>query len=175
MNFLFPKQNQLTVGIIYKPPRSNKISRNTFRQFKLAQYVKQRMAYTRGSGYKLNGSILGEENKNIIKGTNKISSETKKYLRFCKTFGLKQLIKSPTRAIPNTSTLIYHILTNTKEKITQCGLINIGLSNHQMIFCLRKIKKKKKVATNKFHLDHLKTSIDEYKEALGTVKLLEIS
>ena len=43
------------------------------------------------------------------------------------------------------------------EKITECGLINIGLSDHQMIFCTRKIKKQKQVATNKFHLDIFKT------------------
>ena len=63
-----------------------------------------------------NGSTLGDENKNI-KGANKVSSETKKYLEFCKTFGLKQLIKSPTRVTPNSSTLIDHILTNTDEKL----------------------------------------------------------
>ena len=83
------------------------------------------------------------EKKNIIKGANKVSSETKKHLEFCKTFGLKQLIKSPTRVTPNTSTLINHILTNRNKKNTQCGIINIGLSNHQMIFCNRKIKKDK--------------------------------
>ena len=60
-----------------------------------------------------NGSILGEENKNMIKGANKVSSETKKYLEFCKTFGLKQLVKSPTRVSHNTSTVIDHMLTNT--------------------------------------------------------------
>ena len=81
-----------------------------------------------------NVSILGQENKNIIKGANNISSKTKKYLGSCKTFGLKQLIKPPTRVTLNTSTLIDHILANTNERITQCGLINIGLSNHQMIF-----------------------------------------
>ena len=90
-----------------------------------------------------NGSILREENKNIIKFTNKVSSETRKYLEFCKTFGLKQIIKSPNRVTANTSTLIDHILTNTNEKITQCGLINIELSDHQIIFGTRKIKKKK--------------------------------
>ena len=63
-----------------------------------------------------NGSTLGEENKNIIKGANKVSSKTKKYLEFCKTFGFKQLIKAPTRVTPNTSTLIDHILTNKNKK-----------------------------------------------------------
>ena len=48
-----------------------------------------------------NGLTLGEENKSIIKAANKVSSETKKYLEFCKFFGLKQLIKSPNYAMWN--------------------------------------------------------------------------
>ena len=65
IELLIPKTIPITVGIIYKTSRSNKVSINTVRQFKLDQYVKRRMAYTRGSEYR-NGSILEEENKNII-------------------------------------------------------------------------------------------------------------
>ena len=36
-----------------------------------------------------NGTLIRENNKNIVKGTNKISPELKKYLGFCKTFGFK--------------------------------------------------------------------------------------
>ena len=71
-----------------------------------------------------NGSTLGQENKKMIKVANEISSERKKNLEFCKTFGFKQLIKPPTRVTLNTSTLIDHISTNTNEKITHYGLIN---------------------------------------------------
>ena len=67
---------------------------------------------------------------NIIKGANKVSFKQKKYLEFCKSFGLKLLINSPTRVKPNISILIDHMLTNTNVKITQCGLINIRLSDH---------------------------------------------
>ena len=88
-------------------------------------------------------STLGQENKNVMKSANRVLSETKKYLEFCKSFGRKQLIKSPTSVTHNTSTLIDYILTNTDKKNTQCGLINFGLSAHQMIFCTRKIKKEK--------------------------------
>ena len=63
-----------------------------------------------------NGSILGEEDKNIINDANKISSEIKKYLEFCKTFGLKQIIQSPARVRPNSSTLIDHISHTNKNK-----------------------------------------------------------
>ena len=104
------------------------------------------------------------------KSANRASFKTKKYLEFCQTFGLKQLIKSPIRVTPNTSTLIDHILTNTNKKITQCGLINIGLSDHQMIFCTRKIKKEKVAGHKQISFRSFKTySVDEYEKALGKV------
>ena len=90
-----------------------------------------------------NGSIIGEENKNIIKGANKVSSETKTCVEFRKTADLKQLIKSATSVTSNISTLIDHILRNTNEKIRQYGPINIELSDHQMIFCNEKNKQRK--------------------------------
>ena len=43
-------------------------------------------------------------------------------------------MKSPTRVTPNISTIINNILTNTNEKITQCGLVNIGLSDHDFLY-----------------------------------------
>ena len=51
------------------------------------------MAYTRSSKYKFMTEwlLIGKENKNILKDATKISSETKKYLEFCKTFSLKQI------------------------------------------------------------------------------------
>ena len=51
------------------------------------------------------------------------------------------LIQHPTRITCHTSTLIDHIITNCEEKVTQSGVINTLLSDHQLIFCTRKIKK----------------------------------
>ena len=78
------------------------------------------MTYTRGFEYEIISEWfkIRRINKNIIKDANKISSEAKKYLEFCKTFGLRQIIKSPTRVTPDTSTFINRILTNTNEKIS---------------------------------------------------------
>ena len=67
----------------------------------------------------------------------------KKYLEFCKTFGFKQMIQSPTRKLITTFSPIDHILTNTNGKVAQCRLINVELSGHQMIFPRRKAKKEK--------------------------------
>ena len=120
------------------------ISINTVRQFKLAQYVSEKwhILWDLNTNLYWNDSILEEENKNIMEDVNKIYSKTKKVSRI-KLLALKQIIKSLTRVIPNTPTLIDHILTNTNEEVTQCGLVNIGLSDHQMIFCTRNIEKEK--------------------------------
>ena len=67
----------------------------------------------------------------------------KKYAQICSILGLKQLIKHPTRITCHTSTLIDHIITNCEEKVTQSGVIDTSLSDHQLIFCTRKIKRVK--------------------------------
>ena len=46
---------------------------------------------------------------------------------------------NPTWVTCETSTLIDHILVNSNEKISQYGVIDIGISDHQMIYCTRKL------------------------------------
>ena len=41
----------------------------------------------------------------------------------------------------HTSTLIDHIITNCEEKVTQSGVIDTLLSDPQLIFCTREIKR----------------------------------
>ena len=53
-------------------------------------------------------------------------------------------MKHPTIITCHTSTLIDHIVTNYEEKVTQSGgVIDTSLSDHQLIFCTRKIKRVK--------------------------------
>ena len=52
-------------------------------------------------------------------------------------------MKHPTRITCHTSTLIGHIITNCEEKVTQCGVIDTSLSDHQLIFYTKKIKRVK--------------------------------
>ena len=51
------------------------------------------------------------------------------------------LIQHPTRITCHTSTLIDHIITNFEEKVTQSGVIDTLLSDPQLIFCTREIKR----------------------------------
>ena len=52
---------------------------------------------------------------------------------------MDQIIQEPTKITPTTSNLV--ILCNNKEKNCQCGTTSIGLSDHFMTYCTRKISK----------------------------------
>ena len=80
----------------------------------------------------------------------------KKYAQICSTLGLKQLIKHPTILTCHTSTLIDHIITNGEEKATQNDVINTSLSDHQLTFCTRKIKRVKTNNHKQISFVHLK-------------------
>jgi hypothetical protein len=55
-----------------------------------------------------------------------------------KLFSFNQLIKTFTRITDKSATIIDHILCNTASKISQSGVIPVGLSDHFLIFCTRK-------------------------------------
>ena len=67
----------------------------------------------------------------LYKGRN-VPNGIKTYREFCSLHS--QIIKDATRITEKTSTLLDHILTNSKEKISQSGIVDIGLIDHQMIF-----------------------------------------
>ena len=84
-------------------------------------------------------------NRYIVRDDNTISSkflshDVKNYHQFCTMHGLKQLIQSPTRITCSTPTLIDN-LTSAPSKASQKGVINVGVSDHQLIFCTRKISR----------------------------------
>ena len=90
---------------------------------------------------------LFQNGKYILNGKRSTTSQgsvhtmINRYREFCQIHSLKQLITGPTRVTCNTSTLIGHITTNSTEKIFQSGVIDSGISDHQLIFCTRKVKR----------------------------------
>ena len=103
--------------------------------------------------------ILGDFNTNLFSkqkyifhqtNTQSMSPEVKNYFQFCSLYGLEQLIKVQARVTCSTSSLIDHILTicPERERVLQQGIIDVGLSNHQLIYCTRKLSRTK-VGTHK--------------------------
>ena len=115
-------------------------------------------------------------NKYVVRDDNTISlkflsHDVKNYHQFCSMHPLKRLIQSPTRVTCSTSTLIDHILTSAPSRVSQKGVINVGVSDHQLIFCTRKISKFKTGGDHKYlNFRSLKNyTADYYKEALRQV------
>ena len=50
-------------------------------------------------------------------------------------FGLSQLIKSPTRITPTTSTLLDHIYTNDSALICETSVSDVSISDHSPVMC----------------------------------------
>ena len=102
------------------------------------------------------------------------SADAKKYHQFCTIHGLKQLIQCPTRVTFSASTLTDHILASFPSRVSQKGVINVGLSDHQLIFCTRKIFKFKTGGFHKYINFHsLKNCrVDNYKKKLRQLVFL---
>ena len=49
------------------------------------------------------------------------------------------MIDEATRVTITNSSLIDHIVTNTTEKISDSGVIHTGISDHSLVFAIRKI------------------------------------
>ena len=92
--------------------------------------------------------ILGDFNINFFQNgkyilNGKRGTMINRYKEFCQIKSLKQLITCSTPVTCNICTFIDHILTNSTEKIFQSGIIESGISDHQLIFCTIKVKRVK--------------------------------
>ena len=56
----------------------------------------------------------------------------------CQTFSLKEIIQEPTGIASTTSSFLDHILTNAGCKISLKGVIDVGVLDHQLIYCTQK-------------------------------------
>ena len=53
-------------------------------------------------------------------------------------FSFKQLIEEPTRVTLTTSSIIDHVATTCARNIVKSGVHEVSLSDHYMVYCIRK-------------------------------------
>ena len=123
VDILLPKTKPIVVGVCYRPPKD----KSFLDHFELI-FSKIRSD--------CEVVVLGDFNINSL--APKTSGLLKKYLDLLGLFSLKNLITEPTRITSTSSSSIDHIICNS-NKICQSGVINIGLSDHLLIYCTRKV------------------------------------
>ena len=72
-------------------------------------------------------------------------------VKFCAFFIMHQLVKVPTRITCNSAIINDHILASYPDRVTQKGIIDAGLSDHQLIFIQEKFLGLKEARTNKLN------------------------
>ena len=80
---------------------------------------------------------MGDLNCNLLSEV--VSNNSSHLLNIIDIYGLTQLITEPTRVTQYSSTLIDLCLTNSPDKISKSGVINIGISDHSAIYLTRKV------------------------------------
>ena len=80
--------------------------------------------------------IVGDFNCDVSKALPDSHTQRLKFL--CSLYQLKQFINEPTRVTSTSATLIDLILTNTPENILQSAVIHLGISDHSLVYALRK-------------------------------------
>ena len=90
---------------------------------------------------------LGDLICDVLKRGKDSNTPTKKIKFLYELYQLSQLIDKQTRITMTTSSLIDYIVTNTPEKIFDSGAIHTGISDHSLVFAIRKISVVKKTRT----------------------------
>ena len=132
IDIFLPKTKPITIGILYRPTKQTGFLKEVSTALQNITDFHNKEVY-----------ILGDINIYLIHFSEKTPMGIRKYTEFCALQGLTQIIKKPTRITEKTSTLLDHILVNSKDKISQTAVIDLGLSDHQMIYCTMKILRPK--------------------------------
>ena len=83
-------------------------------------------------------------------------------------FVLKQFIEIPTKITCSSSSIINRILASFPNRVTQRGMLKVGLSDHQQIYCTRKINRIKGGGPKQIKLRSFKNyTIDGYEKNSG--------
>ena len=160
LEILIPKVNPIAIGTFYRLPNANEFLRifsNDFQQID----SKTNEIYLLGDfniNLPQNGKFILKENQSY-KFKNSSSALVNKYKEFCQTFSLIEIITELTRITYSTSILLDNILTNSAEKVPQKGVTDVGTSDHQLIYCTRKIKRIKDDMHNQIHVQRLKVIV----------------
>ena len=80
--------------------------------------------------------LLGDLNCDISKSP--LDAHTRRLQFLLSLYQFDQLINEPTRVTQASATLIDLLITNKKQNIAKAGVIHLGLSDHNLIFAVRK-------------------------------------
>lgn len=144
IDILLPKSKPILCGVIYRPPKQTDFYN-----------ILETVLLSCSSFNSQENVILGDFNTNVSK-TSTSCPLSRSLKSLCSLFSFKQLIHAPTRIFSESSSIIDLILASDPQNISQSGVIDCSLSDHQLIFCTRKLCRSKSGNHNTVFLRSLK-------------------
>ena len=127
IDIMLPKSKPILLGVGYRPPRDNMFSA------KLEDVLSSCTNFLKQECY-----ILGDFNTDVLAEKNVLKNNFENFMRI---FDLKQIITEPTRITDTSETAIDSICTSDVGNVSQSGVLPCKLSDHNVIFCTRKLMK----------------------------------
>ena len=131
LEILITKSKNILFGSLYRPPISSQFISADFNAI-----LEDTLSLAATENKEI--LLVGDLNANFLprQCTDRISREVKDLL---KGIGMSQLIKEPTRITEHSSSLIDVILSTHPHNIPVANVIPLGLSDHYMVGCVRKM------------------------------------
>ena len=171
IEIFLPKTKPMTVGIVYRPASQTNFLETTNEHFYKLDTINKE-TYILGD-FKINLYLNNVFEKCSTIVLNTTPYDVRKYQEPYNVFNLKQLISCPTRTTCSSSTITDHILASYPDRVSQERIIDIGISDHQLIFCTRKTLKTKTASHKQISFRSLNDYCAlTYEGALKKVKFL---
>ncbi|PIK46418.1 hypothetical protein BSL78_16704 [Apostichopus japonicus] len=149
---ILPKTRPILIGSVYRSPNSDFVYLND---------ILNNISNALDCNYET--LILGDFNLDLLPTCKK--GLTKDMHDYTRRNELSQMISEPTRVTLHSRTLLDHIYVNRKNYVTQSGVIPTGLSDHRLIYAVRRANKPKhiprKITTRSFKRFHQEAFIDD--------------
>ena len=125
------RSKPLVIGTIYRPPGKGKDLVKMGEIMSYMSEIKSKLDVNQEV------HICGDFNCNMLKRTGLSSS----IHNICNLIGATQLVTEPTRVTQTSSTLIDLLSTTKEEKIAESGVIHASISDHSIVYAIRKGKR----------------------------------
>ena len=126
VELFLPKTKGILVNCCYRPPDDQMFLSKFESTLKLVEPLSSECY------------ILGDMNINVKDERSKFCKD---YTNMLHLFHFRQMITEATRITANSSTILDHIVSNSREKIVDSGVLDSSFSDHLPVYCTRKIGK----------------------------------
>ena len=127
----FPNRSKMLVCSTYCPDK------DSYQDYKSNLEI----MLERASEESIEQMYIGDLNQDLL--PKRLSTDARDLVQLFTSYQFTQLIKTPTRITARSQTLLDHIYTTDKDKVRTSGVMQCSISDHSLIYLIRRSKKQR--------------------------------